>query len=177
MQKARLVPLSLNSWGPILDATAGALDDIKRGFIPFFELTFVGTGIKPDPYVQASLNLNDDILLELVSPKLLETFFTDMEDKNATALTFNLPNKNNPNYHRVGAADQHTIVLARLLIDTARLVYGLRDDIWFSFGDSDYGKALAGSSAFWHHKDNPNLVCLPGRDLSMTIEGSQLVRD
>ncbi len=177
MQKARLVPLNLTSWGPIIDATQGALDDVKRGIIPFFELTFVGSDIKPDPYIQASLNLNDDLLLELVSPNLLESFLGDMEDKNATALTFKLPNKNNPNYHRVGSADEYTIVLARLLLDTARIVYRLRDDIWFSFGDSDYGKALAGSSAFWHHKDNPKLVCLPGRDLSMTIEGSQLLRD
>jgi hypothetical protein len=56
-------------------------------------------------------------------------------------------------------------------LEAARTVFEIKDDVWFTFGQSDYEKALAGSSAFWHNAIDDSRLCLPGMNVNSTKEG------
>ena len=174
MQIARLQPINLNAWGPVIDAATSALEDIKRGFTPTFELTFLGTDFSPAPYVQVSKNQQGELILEIVSNKFLETKLTKWHESQLRILGFQVPDESNPNYHRAGTSKESEVMLANLMLDGARRVFDLTENNWFTFGNSDYEKALAESDAFWHNKGNPQILCLPGRNQADTTEGSTL---
>lgn len=171
MQVARLLPLNLNRWGSVIDTLTSVFEDIKQEKIESFGITFIGTDFKPCPYLQVSLNLNDDLLVELISNEYLVTKLTKWQENQLRMLGFKMPDENNPNYHRATKSNEQLVYTARQLLDAARTVFEVRDDCWFTFGDSDYEKALAGSSAFWHKADNPTQLCLPGANATSTREG------
>ena len=172
MQIARLQPLNLNAWGPVIDATTGALDDIKRGITPFFELSFLGTDFTPEPYVQASLKESGQLVLELMSNEYLKPKINKFNESQLRILGFQVPDNSNPNFHRECSPKEQPILQAKILIEAARRVFDLQDNTWFAFGGSNYEKALAESDAFWHYKGNKQILCLPGRNESETLEGS-----
>jgi len=174
MQVARLQPLNLNAWGPVIDAATGALEDIKGGITPSFELTFLGTDYQPAPYVQASANYEGNLVLEIISNDYLQTKLTKWHENQLRVLGFKVPDNENPNYHRVSSSKDSNMMLANLLLDCARRVFDLTESTWFIYGDSEYEKALAESDAFWHNKSNPLILCLPGQNQKFTVEGSAL---
>lgn len=92
-------------------------------------------------------------------------------------LGFKTPDRFNPNYHRVALVSEELVYTARQLLDAAREVFEIRDDVWFTFGDSDYEKALASSSAFWHNSRDESILCLPGMNANFTIEGLSPLAD
>jgi hypothetical protein len=171
MQIARLLPLNLNRWGGVIDALTSAFDDIKEGKIESFAVTFLDTDFKPSPYIQASLNLNGDLLVELISNEYLITKLTKWQENQLRAMGFKLPDSNNPNYHRATQLTEQTVFTARQLLDAARTVFEIKDNVWFTLGDSDYERALAESSAFWHRSENESQLCLPGMNPKETTEG------
>jgi hypothetical protein len=172
MEIARLQPLNLTKWGPVIDATTAALDDIKTGSRFVFELTFLGTAFSPNPYMQARLNDAGHIGLELVSNHYLVTKISKWHESQLRVLGFKVPDINNPNYHREAMKGDNSLQLARLMIDTARRIYDLTDDAWFTFGAGDEDKGLNFAEAFWHNCENPSILCLPGMNPDHTIEGN-----
>jgi hypothetical protein len=171
MQVARLLPLNLNRWGSVIDTLTSVFDDIKQEKVEDFGITFLDTNFKPSPYMQVALNLNGDLLVELVSNEYLVTKLTKWQESQVRLLGFKMPDENNPNYHRATKANEQPVYTARQLLDAARTVFEVRDDCWFTFGQSDYEKALAGSSAFWHNSLNESQLCLPGMNANSTREG------
>lgn len=174
MKVARLLPLNLNRWGSVIDTLVGVFEDIKLEKVDSFEITFLDTNYKPSPYLQASLNLRGDLLVELISNEYLVTKLTKWQESQLRLLGFNMPDENNPNYHRATRATEQPVYTATHLLDAARTVFVVRDDGWFTFGDSEYEKALAGSSAFWHNAADALKLCLPGTNAKSTLEGSLL---
>jgi hypothetical protein len=63
------------------------------------------------------------------------------------------------------------VYTARQLLDAARTAFEIRDNAWFTFGESEYEKALASSSAFWHNSKDESILCLPGMNANSTKEG------
>jgi hypothetical protein len=174
MQVARLLPLNLNRWGSVIDTLTSVFEDIKQERIESFGITFLDTELKPCPYLQASLNLNGDLVVELISNEYLVTKLTKWQENQLRLLGFKMPDENNPNYHRATKATEQPVYTARQLLDAARTVFEVRDDCWFTVGQSDYEKALAGSTAFWHNADDPTQLCLPGMNATSTREGRLL---
>ena len=171
MQVARLLPLNLNRWGSVIDTLTSVFEDIKKENLESFGITFLDTDFKPSPYLQVSLNLNGELLVELISNEYLVTKLTKWQESQLRMLGFKMPDENNPNYHRATKANEQPVYTARQLLDAARTVFEVRDDCWFTFGQSEYEKALAGSSAFWHNSEDPTRLCLPGTNAPSTREG------
>lgn len=174
MQVARLLPLNLNRWGSVIDTLTSVFEDIKQEKIESFGITFLDTDFEPCPYLQVSLNLNGDLLVELISNEYLLTKLTKWQESQLRLLGFKMPGEINPNYHRATKTNEQPVYTATHLLDAARTVFEVRDDGWFTFGDSDYEKALAGSSAFWHNAAEASKLCLPGTNAKSTLEGSLL---
>jgi hypothetical protein len=171
MQVARLLPLNLNRWGGVIDALTAAFQDIKEERIDSFGITFLDTEFKPCPYLQATLNANGDLLIELISNQYLTTKLTRGQESQLRVLGFKTPDRLNPNYHRATLASEELVYTARQLLDAARTAFEIRDDAWFTFGESEYEKALASSSAFWHNSKDESILCLPGMNANSTKEG------
>ncbi len=171
MQVARLLPLNLNRWGSVIDTLTSVFEDIKQENTESFGITFLDTDFEPCPYIQVSLNLNGDLLVELISNEYLVAKLTKWQESQLRMLGFQMPDKNNPNYHRATKANEQPVYIARQLLDAARIVFEVRDDCWFTFGESEYEKALAGSSAFWHNSKDAGKLCLPGTNANSTKEG------
>jgi hypothetical protein len=170
MQQARLQPLNLETWGPVVKAAKKSLNDIKQGKQQFFELTFLGADFEPSPYVQASLNNKGLLVMELVSNEYLTPKISKWNESQLRILGFQVPSDSNPNYHRECQAKEDTQIQANLIIDAPRRVFDLKDSTWFTFGESEYEKALAESDTFWHFKGNPKILCLPGQNESQVVE-------
>jgi hypothetical protein len=171
MQVARLLPLNLNRWGSVIDTLTSVFEDIKQERVESFGITFLDTDFKPCPYLQATLNLNGDLLVELISNEYLVTKLNRWQESQVRLLGFKMPDENNPNYHRATQANEQPVYTARQLLEAARTVFEIKDDVWFTFGQSDYEKALAGSSAFWHNAIDDSRLCLPGTNVNSTKEG------
>jgi hypothetical protein len=171
MQVARLAPLNLNKWGGVIQAITSALEEIKAAKLTSHSVTFLDTQFKPSPYLQASLDPQGNLVIELVSNEYLQTKLTKWQESQVRLLGFKMPHSENPNYSRVVNANEQTVFTARHLLDAARTIFEVRDDGFFTFGSTGYEIALAETDAFWHHYKNRTFLCLPGMNPESTVEG------
>lgn len=171
MQVAKLAPLNLNRWGGVINALVGAFEDIRLGKADSFGITFLDTNYTPNPYLQASLGTQGNLIVELVSNEYLTTKLTRWQESQLRLLGFRMPDRANPNHNRVVHHSEQPTYTARHLLDSARTVFEIKDEAWFTFGLSDYAIALAESSAFWHNITDESRLCLPGVNESVTREG------
>jgi hypothetical protein len=107
----------------------------------------------------------------VVSNTFLETKLTEWQVSQLIGTGWKAPDKTNPNFWRVVTPDD-TLELAKVLIYAVHLVFGIKPDTWFSFGTAPSEVAMNNSGLFWRSRGAAGVVCLPGQNKEMTLEGS-----
>ncbi len=163
----------ISIYSPLTEGLSLQIQRVLKGDLTSADVTFLGTGYKPDPYVQVGLPAeNGEITLEVVSNTFLETKLTDWQIKELLAFGWNAPDAHNPNFWmRTDPNDTHDS--SQVLVYSAKLVFGLTPDTWFTFGTSPLDEAMNNSGLFWRMRGKAGVVCLPGQNKSSALEGSR----
>lgn len=169
MIRARLRPLALNKWGPLVVALSEVLDQIRRSQTERFTLAMYSGNPHPcvtlesiSNKIRVSLDLGGISVESMHSQGILlirtTGFVPDRGGQRVFSRTFS------NNYSRE--------VLSKLIVDLCISAGILDEQTYFEFQGGDLARKLAESDAFWHYRTNPNVVCLPGMNWQETFEGN-----
>lgn len=163
--------LPTSVWEPLHDAFATLIEQMQQRHRDSFTVSFEIDGFSPYPYIQASLNVEGDLVIEFTSNVYLEPDLNRLQISRLDAIGWRKPNGRNPNYTKIVAGGQPSSSTARYITTTLRMVYQLDESVWIVFGSHHLDEVVYQSDSFWHRLDNEGVVCLVGKNVDETVEG------
>jgi hypothetical protein len=161
----------ISIYSPLSEGLSKQIQGVVRRDSTSADVTLLGTSFKPDPYVQVgSPDEKGDMTFEVISNTFLETKLTEWQISKLISLGWNAPNSQNPNFWITASTDD-TLEAAQFMVYAMHSVFGLEPDTWFTFGTSPTDEAMNNSGLFWRMKSKSGIVCLPGQNISETVEG------
>lgn len=169
--KKPLAVLLKTTWEPLNDAFTALLLELQKGLRKNFLVSFEIDGFSPYPYIQASLNADDDFVIEFASNVYLEPDLNRVQIARLDAIGWRKPNGRNPNYTKIVSGGQPAESLSRYITTTLRIIYDLEESVWILFGDQEQDHRIYARDGFWHRLGQEGVVCLPGHNAEETVEG------
>lgn len=159
-------------YSPLAEGLSTQIQRVLDAKMTSASLTLFETGVRPNPYVQVGLpDAGGNLTLEVMSNTFLETKLTEWQVSQLISNGWKAPDESNPNFWMV-VGSEDTLEAAKILVYAMHLVFGLRPETWFSFGTAPLDVAMNQSGLFWTRKGNTGVVCLPGQNRALTVEGT-----
>jgi hypothetical protein len=112
-----------NSWVPVTEILAICTELVGNHELPDYSLTFETDGFTISPYLQLSLNHEDQYLMEITSNNFLEPKVKPEKFSLLESFGWLPPSGNNPNYSRVFERGHSPLAIAAYSLAVFRMTF------------------------------------------------------
>lgn len=160
-----------NSWDALVKAFEQLFEQLEKEDRKEFNLNLVMDGALIRPYLKGRLLGNGEIHVEMVSDEFGEPNLTGIQEAWLVAMGWSPQSADCGGYSKRFQPKNSRTLVALRIVATLRVVFNLRRDAWFYFGQSPADQNVSSSTDFWHYFGNPAFVCLPEENQKHTVEG------
>jgi hypothetical protein len=160
-----------NGWHVLVKAFEKIVEQLERKDRKDFQLNLVMDGFLIRPYIRGRRLGSGEIQVEMVSDDFKDPNLTDIQRAWLVAMRWSPPSADCAVFSKRYQPNNSRTLVALRIVATLRVVFNLRRDAWFYFGESVADQTVSSSTDFWHHFGNPAFVCLPEENRKNTVEG------